>query len=256
MKLRFNEGPSDKLIQENQMSHANTRSSRDTLEIRSEFRKLSTTVFVDNPVSENSISVDETVKNINKAKISIRKVIGSIGIILIVTGCFILGFRPSYEDETFYDESDHKLMQKLKHMEMYDTEYDDFPDDFLRNSCEADEYGIKVQMSGKLYSGTDDQVEICLHGQNGEKTEWFELTNGSKNNKLERLSLDVFCANFKNQPATIGLLENIGIRKFGSDRMMIHYILIQINHSNMLFRQRQVGRWIKTNAEEYIFTRL
>ena len=131
MKLRFNEGPSDKLIQENQMSHANTRSSRDTLEIRSEFRKLSTTVFVDNPVSENSISVDETVKNINKAKISIRKVIGSIGIILIVTGCFILGFRPSYEDETFYDESDHKLMQKLKHMEMYDTEYDDFPDDFL-----------------------------------------------------------------------------------------------------------------------------
>ena len=85
------------------------------------------------------------------------------------------------------------------------------------------------------------------------KTEWFELTNGSKNNKLERLSQDVFCAKFKKQP---GLLEKIGIQKFGSDRMMIDIIFVQINHREMVFQQRQLAksrRWIKTDAKEYIF---
>ena len=37
-----------------------------------------------------------------------------------MTGCLIFGMSPSYEDEKFNDESDHKVMQKLKHMEVYD----------------------------------------------------------------------------------------------------------------------------------------
>ena len=230
MKLRINEGP--------------TTSSRDILEIHSEFRNFSTAVFVDNSVSEDSVG-----ETSNKCKISTRKVIGSIGIILIVAGCLILGMSPSHEDEKFNDETDHKA-KGLKHTVIFDNGNDYYP---IPNSCEADEYRIAVQMSGNLYSGTDDKVKIRLHGQNGEKTEWFELTNGSKNNKLERLSSDVFCAKFKKQP---GLLEKIGIQKFGSDRMMIDIIFVQINHREMVFQQRQLAksrRWIKTDAKEYIF---
>ena len=249
MKLRINEGPSEQcvdpwLYKENQISRANTRSNRDILEIHSEFRNFSTAVFVDNSVSEDSVG-----ETSNRCKISTRKVIGSIGIILIVAGCLILGMSPSHEDEKFNDETDHKA-KGLKHTVIFDNGNDYYP---IPNSCEADEYRIAVQMSGNLYSGTDDKVKIRLHGKNGEKTEWFELTNGSKNNKLERLSSDVFCAKFKKQP---GLLEKIGIQKFGSDRMMIDIIFVQINHREMVFQQRQLAksrRWIKTDAKEYIF---
>ena len=133
MKLRINEGPSDKLYKENHISQSNMRSRRDTSEINFEFQKLSTTVFVDNSVSED---VGETVNN--KSKISIRKVIGSIGIIFIVTGCLILGISLSFEDENLMshnDESDQKVMQKPKNMEVHDDEnpaYDDYRNDFLQ----------------------------------------------------------------------------------------------------------------------------
>lgn len=104
-------------------------------------------------------------------------------------------------------------------------------------------------MGSELFSGTDDKVEIRLYGQNGETTEWFELTKPFQNG-FERLSHDDNCVNYRKQPETIGLLEKIGIRKFGSDRMTIEYIYFQSIQRNFIF---QIGRWIKTYAKEYMF---
>ena len=74
-------------------------------------------------------------------------------------------------------------------------------------------------MGSELFSGIDGKVEIRLFGQNGETTEWFELTQPFHNG-FERLSQDDYCVNFSKHSDTIGLLENIGIRNFGSDRMI------------------------------------
>ena len=73
--------------------------------------------------------------------------------------------------------------------------------------------------------------------------------NHDAHDGFERLSTDIYCVNFGKEPETIGLLEKIGIRKFGSDRMMIDEILIKSNQTSIF----QVNRWIKTHAKEYIF---
>ena len=118
-----------------------------------------------------------------------------------------------------------------------------------QSSCKAHEYEITVRMSDKFFSGTNDKVEIRLYGQNGEITEWFELTKPSHDG-FERLSQDMYRVKTQKRPEAIGRLEKIGIRKFGSDSMMIDEILIRSNHKSMVF---QVGQWINTDTIEHTF---
>ena len=261
MKLRTTEEQSDGLNLEKQVSCANTRSSRENFEIRVEFHKLFNTEVVVNSVAEHAskhVSVEDIIGSTGKnesmvdwevVKQIICIIFGSIGIVLIVTGSFMfMGLSPFHENKKCNDGSKKIQMQKTGTIVYnHDSSYKSVP----QSSCKADEYQIKVQMSNKLFSGTDDKVEIRLYGQNGEMTEWFELMEPSHGkNGLERLSTDVYCVNFRKRPETIGRLEKIGIQKFGSDRMMIDEILIQSNYRNMFF---PVGQWIRTHAEEHLF---
>ena len=256
MKLRTTEEQSDGLNLEKQASFANTRSSRENFEIRVEFHKLFNTEVV-NSVAEHAskhVSVEDIIGSTGKnesmvdwevVKQIICIIFGSIGIVLIVTGSFMfMGLSPLDENKKCNDGSKKIQMQKTG---MIPTNWDNS----YKRSCKADEYEIIVRMSDKLFSGTDDKVEIRLYGQNGEITQWFELMEPSHGTDgLERLSTDVYCVNFRKRPETIGRLEKIGIQKFGSDRMMIDEILIQSNYRNMFF---PVGQWIRTHAEEHLF---
>ena len=118
------------------------------------------------------------------------------------------------------------------------------------HTCENDEYEINVHMSDKLFAGTDDKVEIRLYGSHNETTQWFEL-DGPYHDGLERLSHDIYCIKADKH---FKILQEIGIRKFGTDSLMIDEILIW--HS--LFGPLSgavfpVYRWINEDTKEYIF---
>ena len=246
MTQRINEGQLDGCYQENQVPYANTRSSRESLEIRVESQKLYETVVDENSLVSNdpasTVSAEETIANTeesvklvgkveeSKINLAITKPIicslglflGTIGIVLIVAGCCIfLENQPFGKDEESLDLTEYEI--HMTHEYLYEMSitihdnYESYYDSFLPNNCKADEYEIDVQMSSNLFSGTDDKVEIRLYGQNREPAEWFELTKPFHDG-FERLSMDYYCVNFGKQSQRIGLLEKIGIRKFGSDR--------------------------------------
>ena len=78
MNQRINEGQSNGFNSENQVARANTMSSRETLEIRSEVQKLIENVMDKNSVhdskSASTVSVQETIDNNNEIEIAqIRK---------------------------------------------------------------------------------------------------------------------------------------------------------------------------------------
>ena len=131
--------------------------------------------------------------------------------------------------------------------------YDDYEANFYNpneQACKYDEYEVSVYMSSKLFSGTDDKVEIRLYGRKNETTDWFELTQPFHNG-LERLSEDIYCVktdkHFKK-------LKKIGIRKFGTDDMMIDSISIRHRFSGRISGGSfPVDRWIKKDAKEYIY---
>ena len=80
-----------------------------------------------------------------------------------------------------------------------------------------------------------DKVEIRGYDQNGKTTEWYEVTNPFHNG-IGRLSKDYYyCVNFGKQ-LDQGYLDKIGIRNFGSDRMMIDQIFARRRGNNMFFR--------------------
>ena len=134
-------------------------------------------------------------------------------------------------------------------MVVHDLIYDPPPLAFTHD-CRYDEYEVKVKMSSNLFSGTDDKVEIRLYGRKNELTDWLELSKPFHNG-LERLSEDIYCIKtdkqFKN-------LNKIGIRKFGTDDMMIEWIMIHLRISGSLsgavFSTR---KWIERDENEYIF---
>ena len=80
--------------------------------------------------------------------------------------------------------------------------------------CQDDEYTIVVQMSSKLFSGTDDKVEIRLYDSFNNTTEWLELDK-QFNNGFERLSTDIYC--IKPDIQVVNIITTTGIRKFGND---------------------------------------
>ena len=130
--------------------------------------------------------------------------------------------------------------------------YDDYDKNYQNynwHNCRGGEYEISVQMSSLLFSGTDDKVEIRLYGLDDETTEWFELKNSSGHATFERMGRDIFCKKTENQ---LEVLKKIGIRKFGSDRMMIEEISIRDKKILTFF---PVHRWIIEDSEEYIFQR-
>ena len=116
-------------------------------------------------------------------------------------------------------------------------------------NCRDGEYEISVQMSSLLFSGTDDKVEIRFYGLDDETTEWFELEKSPGYDTFERLTRDIFC---KKPEKQLEIVKKIGIRKFGSDRMMIEEISIRDKHTVTFF---PVHRWIIEDSEEYIFQR-
>ena len=130
--------------------------------------------------------------------------------------------------------------------------YDDYGNNYQNynwHNCRNGEYEISVQMSSLLFSGTDDKVEIRLYGHDDETTEWFELEDSSGYATFERLGRDIFC---KKTGKQLEILKKIGIRKFGSDRMMIDEISIRDKKFLTFF---PVHRWVIEDSEEYIFQR-
>ena len=73
-------------------------------------------------------------------------------------------------------------------------------------------------MSSKLFSGTDDKVEIRLYDSFNNTTEWLELDK-QFNNGFQRLSNDIYC--IKPNLQVVNIITTIGIRKSGNDDMMI-----------------------------------
>ena len=237
-------GQSDGLNPENQVSRANTRSSRESSEILCESQKLlepvADSVTKNDPSPAPTVLVEETIENTEpeKSKViwSIAKkiiciILGTICILFIVAECCIVilfvlssilaeypedkiliknqtnpdeiensekSSEPKFFDmitqdnDTFLDANNFENYDMMNHQvsytrpiariivyedkPMFYENYDTYYDNFLPNSCKTDEYEITVRMSSNVFSGTDDKVNIRLHGQNGETTEWFKLT--------------------------------------------------------------------------------
>ena len=135
--------------------------------------------------------------------------------------------------------------------------YDDYEANYYnpnRHACKDDEYEVIIYMSSKLFSGTDDRVEIRLYGRKNETTDWLELSKPFHNG-FERLSEDIYCIQTDKQ---LKKLKKVGIRKFGTDDMMIEWISIRHSLSASLSGSLSgatfpVGKWIKKDEKEYIF---
>ena len=179
---------------------------------------------------------------------------------------------------------------QVEYMIVYD-DYGTVGDDINEheNKCDNNQYEITVWVSGDLWSGTDDVVEICLYREDDSKTSWLELIKDSQDdaqddaqnsrshwlftplrdwfrsiiiwqfdhdidNKIydgfERLSKNVFCVqDFQNDFRENFHFKKIGIRKLGTDDMKIDTIMIRRNESIARFT---LDRWITAYLREYI----
>ena len=223
------------------------------------------------PSLTSTVVVVETIENIKESLTSIGRVgaenskiciiLGTICIVFIVAACYspyvilstlaeysedkILMEKPKNPDKSENSEKSTEpnffdMKYNLSYMivyeekETYDWHFENKFGIYIKFPCKADEYEIYVQMSGNLFSGTDDKVEIRGYDQNGKTTEWYEVTNPFHNG-IGRLSKDYYyCVNFGKQ-LDQGYLDKIGIRKFGSDHM-IDQIFLRYSGNNMFFR--------------------
>ena len=142
-----------------------------------------------------------------------------------------------------------------------DYNYDDFSGDYqgeigptiIGDSCNFDSYEIIIRMGSVLFSGTDDKVEIRLYGINGEISEWLGLTESLLIDGIdgfERLSEDTYCVKTEKDFKTEEIITKVGIRKFGTDRMMIDTISISHGEFGSFFL---IDQWIKEEKQEFIF---
>ena len=128
--------------------------------------------------------------------------------------------------------------------------YNDYDYNYQYKNCKVDEYEIFVQMGSKLFSGTDDKVEIRFYGIHRNISEWLELSEPIlTSDGFERLSYDVYCVKTEKIFKKISM---IGIRKFGTDDMMIDTILIWNEKCSGIYR---IDQWIRKEGE-YIFERI
>ena len=129
-----------------------------------------------------------------------------------------------------------------------DNNYYDYHGE-MGGPCEVDSYQIIIQMGSALFSGTDDKVEIRLYGPNSEISEWLALTEPIIGGiyGFERLSRDTYCVKTEKDFRRI---TKLGIRKFGTDHMMIETIKISNEQFKSYFF---IDTWIENEKQEYIF---
>ena len=73
-------------------------------------------------------------------------------------------------------KSSNNAELQVEYMIVYD-DYGTVGDDINEheNKCDNNQYEITVWISGDLWSGTDNVVEICLYREDDSKTSWLEL---------------------------------------------------------------------------------
>merc|ERR1712227_58121 len=128
--------------------------------------------------------------------------------------------------------------------------YDDY--NYYDYPVEIEDPPSIVVQNGSVFS--DDKVEIRLYGPNSEISEWFELTGpvSIDDDGFTRMS-DIKTENHFTK------ITKVGIRKFGTDGMMIDSIIVCRLNDNGVYDIRtdiRIDQWIKKEEQEYIFEAL